>query len=419
MQVIMLKFFLIFWLIIDCWAVTIFSQDKHQVLDKKPRLFIEGSNIDFDYLRSEVSFIDYVRDRRQSDIYLRVTRRETGSNGSEYIMIFTGQGIFNGINDTLLYFTRSTYSKVEERVGFVRTLKRGLISYINRTPFADNIEITYDETVSKDKLESYLNDPWDYWIFNIELEGWMNGESQIKSFSLNTGINSERITIDWKLRFHLGIGYIQDDYTYEDEKFLSISRNRFLEAEIIKSIGDYIGLGIFSDYSSSTYQNIKHEITIYPAIEYNFFPYSESYIRQLTIAYRIGYDWNIYMEPTIFDKMKEAMFKQRMDLDLEFKEQWGEVNFEINYITILKDISRNRLELKGGVSINILEGFGIELNVGYSKIRDQYAIPKSQLSLDELLLKRRELLTQYNYWGSIGFSYTFGSIFNNVVNTRF
>ncbi|MEJ2495438.1 MAG: hypothetical protein P8Y79_14045, partial [Ignavibacteriaceae bacterium] len=232
-------------------------------------------------------------------------------------------------------------------------------------------------------------------------------------------INSERITIDWKLRFHLGIGYIQDDYTYEDEKYLSISRNRFLEAEIIKSIGDYIGLGIFSDYSSSTYQNIKHEITIYPAIEYNFFPYSESYIRQLTFSYRIGYDWNIYMEPTIFDKMKEAMFKQRMDIDLEFKEQWGEVNFEINYITILDDISRNRLELKGGMSINIFEGFGIELNVGYSKIRDQYAIPKSQLSLDELLLKRRELLTQYNYWGSIGFSYTFGSIFNNVVNTRF
>jgi len=40
-------------------------------------------------------------------------------------------------------------------------------------------------------------------------------------------------------------------------------------------------------------------------------------------------------------------------------------------------------------------------------------------SLEEILLRRRELETSYYYYFSIGLSYTFGSIYNNVVNPRF
>jgi len=52
-------------------------------------------------------------------------------------------------------------------------------------------------------------------------------------------------------------------------------------------------------------------------------------------------------------------------------------------------------------------------------IHDQLGLVKGGVSPEEVLLRRRDLETQYYYYTSIGFSYTFGSIYNNVVNPRF
>ena len=38
---------------------------------------------------------------------------------------------------------------------------------------------------------------------------------------------------------------------------------------------------------------------------------------------------------------------------------------------------------------------------------------------EEILLRLRQLATDYSYYTSVGFSYRFGSAFNNVVNPRF
>ncbi|MGH7471956.1 MAG: hypothetical protein ACRENP_28730, partial [Longimicrobiales bacterium] len=64
---------------------------------------------------------------------------------------------------------------------------------------------------------------------------------------------------------------------------------------------------------------------------------------------------------------------------------------------------------------------GLEVGVhgGYSWIRDQIALRKGSSDQVDVLLRRRELLTGYDYQAGIGLSYTFGSIFNNVVNPRF
>ena len=38
---------------------------------------------------------------------------------------------------------------------------------------------------------------------------------------------------------------------------------------------------------------------------------------------------------------------------------------------------------------------------------------------EEILLRQRELGTEFRYWLSFGLSYRFGSIYNNAVNPRF
>jgi hypothetical protein len=44
---------------------------------------------------------------------------------------------------------------------------------------------------------------------------------------------------------------------------------------------------------------------------------------------------------------------------------------------------------------------------------------KGEATLEEILLRRKELATEYEYSISVGLSFTFGSIYSNVVNPRF
>jgi len=46
------------------------------------------------------------------------------------------------------------------------------------------------------------------------------------------------------------------------------------------------------------------------------------------------------------------------------------------------------------------------------------SLPKGDASLEEVLLGKRQLATTYGIYISAGISYSFGSIYNNVVNTR-
>jgi hypothetical protein len=52
-------------------------------------------------------------------------------------------------------------------------------------------------------------------------------------------------------------------------------------------------------------------------------------------------------------------------------------------------------------------------------VHDQLNLGKSSLTAEEVYQQRRELAKNYSYYGSFGFSYSFGSIFNNIVNARF
>jgi len=64
---------------------------------------------------------------------------------------------------------------------------------------------------------------------------------------------------------------------------------------------------------------------------------------------------------------------------------------------------------------------GLEFNIDgfYGVTRDQLNIPRGTVDDQDILIRLRQLQSGYNYFISVGLSYTFGSIFNNVVNPRF
>jgi hypothetical protein len=75
--------------------------------------------------------------------------------------------------------------------------------------------------------------------------------------------------------------------------------------------------------------------------------------------------------------------------------------------------------LIGSVRIRIFKGLSLDINGGVAHINDQLSLNKGDISEAERLLQLRELATKYRVEGGIELTYTFGSIYNNVVNPRF
>lgn len=405
-------------LLVFIMSSSVFGQniDSLKTSGIKPKIFIDGYHSDFDFIRREVNFVDYVRDRLQADIYLLVTHQATGT-GHKYTLTFFGQKSFLNINDTLNYHSTDFDSDEQRRSLFINTLKRGLIRYINKTDLADKIEITYKG--GENENGEVWNDPWDHWVFRLRLSGNFNGEKYQSSYNIYSSARISRITEDWKIRLDMNANFYQDRYVDEEENLVSNASSKYFGSIVIKSINDHFSAGFYGFASASTYANTRILLSVLPGIEYNIFPYSESTYQEFRFNYGLGFYYYKYIDITIFDKLHEMAPKQQLQSEFEIKRPWGEIDLRLTFITQLDNFSRNRIELWGGISFYVFEGFSFDLNGGYSGIRDQINIPQRDLTIDEILLRRRQLETNYYYWSSIGFSYTFGSIYDNIVNTRF
>ena len=67
------------------------------------RLFIECNNTpcDSDFFRTEITFVDHVRERQTADVHLLMTGQSTGSGGREITFSFFGQDRFKGRDHVL------------------------------------------------------------------------------------------------------------------------------------------------------------------------------------------------------------------------------------------------------------------------------------------------------------------------------
>lgn len=71
------------------------------------------------------------------------------------------------------------------------------------------------------------------------------------------------------------------------------------------------------------------------------------------------------------------------------------------------------------LNLQLFEGFSLDIFGNISMIRDQLSLPAEEATEQEILLRQKEIATDYDYFVSLGFRYTFGSIYSNVVNPRF
>ena len=70
---------------------------------EKIKIFIDCSGVSCDenYMRSEITIIDFTRENQSADIHILITATPTGGGAEKYQLIFYGQNIYAGSRDTL------------------------------------------------------------------------------------------------------------------------------------------------------------------------------------------------------------------------------------------------------------------------------------------------------------------------------
>jgi hypothetical protein len=196
-------------------------------------------------------------------------------------------------------------------------------------------------------------------------------------------------------------------------------RNYNAEALWVKSLNAHWSAGVQANASSSITSNLELGTRFGPAIEYDVFPYSESTRRQIIARYSVGVKSLNYDSLTIYDKMKETRPDHRLVLGGEATQPWGGFYGSVTASQFLNEPSKYRIDGYAGMNWRIVRGLNLGFDMGYTKLRDQLNLKRGTASQEEVLLRLRQLATGYYYYGSVNISYTFGSVFSNVVNPRF
>ncbi len=399
------------------------SQQEAQSLDElkkaAPKVFLDGSRLDANYIRTEITFVNYVRDRKEADVHILITQQRTGGGGREYTITFIGLNTYEDLQNVLKYYSNQTETEDEIRKGLVQTLKLGLAPYAARTPIRKILSLGINGKVKPTSVV----DKWNFWVFNFSTRGRLSGEESRKYKSIFGNISINRVTLESRLRLGFSASLDESKFDYETEEGIyhekSYAKSSAVDTLYVKSLGEHWSLGAFMNLSHSTYSNINLGSTIAPAVEYNFFPYSISTRRELRLLYRIGYNYSQYIEETIYDKKTDRLLNEILTITLSLSEPWGNAELSVEGSHYFKKFSYNRLRISSSLSLRILKGLALTIDGRYAAVHDQLALRKEEATLEELLLRRRELATNYNYSLSVGFSYTFGSVYSNVVNPRF
>ena len=376
---------------------------------------------DFDHLRTEITFVNWVRDRADAQVHVLVTRQTTGGGGGEFTFAFIGLEDFAGREDTLQYVSLATAVPDERRNGMAHTLSLGLVGYAAQLPVSADLRVVHGTTQQQRRpvAATAEDDPWNFWVFSASTNVRLGGEATRSSNSIFGSFSANRVTLKDKLRMSVSGNWDERKYTYDDEEFLSSSVMAGINGTYARSLGEHWSIGGFLKIDRSSYRNVNFAINPAFAIEYNLFPYSESTRRQMRFLYRLQHSYARYYEETVYQKMKEHLFGQSLEAVLELKEPWGTMEASLEGSHYFHNFKYNRVEFNVEFNFRILKGLTLNVDARYERIRDQLNLPLGDASLEEILLRRKELATDYNYSLSVGLSFTFGSIYSNVVNPRF
>ncbi|MDT7827633.1 hypothetical protein RQM65_03000 [Pricia sp. S334] len=397
--------------------ISAFAQEDESDEKAPMRLYID-CNCDKNYLRQEIQYVGHVRDQSQANIKLFIYDIANASGGRKYNLEFEGKGDYEDIFGTLSYDTTASMTSDEVRKGLLEKVQSGLLKYVLESGLADQVTYTVNSDGTGEVQEVDFTDPWNNWIFEVYASAELDKESSRREFEYRAGFESDHVTEKWRIRSNFRLYQSNSEYERNDETFTS-ERYQFLgNGSVVRSLSDQWSTGLFAGARHDTFTNLDFRYYFEPAIEFNIFPYREVLRREITFAYKIGYLHNDYIEPTIYGKLEENVFRHSLDMQVRYRQPWGSVYTRLLGSAFLDDFEKNRIQLNSSLSIRVFKGLSVRFSGRFEIIRDQINLPGGDASIEDVLLQQKQIATDFELRFSVGLSYTFGSAFNNVINTR-
>jgi len=412
----MSKSFLALFLVFFVCQVQSFAQEN-STGDLK--IFLDCNSCDNTFIKQNLGNVQFVRDQSLGDVHLFFVTQSNGSGGRQYDVDFIGKNSFELIKYKLSFSTDTNMTRDDVRNRILENIKLGLVRFWIEKGTLDGISVSAPSPVIEEEEKIEVVDPWNYWVFRIGANGWFNGQESSNSSNLNFNVSAKRVTEKNKFSFRVGFNENKSTFTFDGDDIVSINSGKSIRISDVLSINDHWSYGFFGNIGASTFGNYDLYWSFKPAIEYNFFKYEESAKKQLILSYRNGIRYNDYIERSVYAMNAEYLWEHSISLGGSVRQEWGNINGEASFDQFLHDTTLNSLNFYLGANIRLFKGFNFNVGGNYRITRNQINLPAGDVSLEELLLQQQQLESGYNYFFNVGISYSFGSIYNTIVNPRF
>lgn len=386
---------------------------------------------DRNFFVQEMGYVNWVRDRFDADVHLLLTSLAAGNGGSAISVNFHGQKAYAGKEDTLVVTTLPNDADDRVRRDLLRTFQLGLAPFVARTPIGSRLRLGLASgLVTRPINPRAVQDPWNLWIYRVNGNVNLSGEQLTSRTELTSSFVANRVTETWKINLGVSGNYNQRDFKLfvpsttvpggrDTVNEVVLQRTANANALIGRSLNAHWTLGTKVALGFSEPLNQKLALRVSPAIEYNYFPWAEAQSHQLTALYYVGPNYYRYYETTVFDELEETRYNHTLLFSLSQRQTWGNTNLSLEGSHYLHDPERNHVTVSGFMDFRLGRGFSLNLRGSASRVRDQIYIAARPQSERDILTQRQQLQTNFRYSMNVGMSYTFGSIYNSIVNQRF
>jgi hypothetical protein len=407
-----------------------FAAAQSNSQNQRLKVFIDCHiGCDRNFIRTEITIVDFMLDRQAADVHILINDQNTGGGGDQYQLIFFGQNQFRHITDTIQFINNANNTDFEERELLVKYIKLGLVPYLSKTSAVRDIIISMktkegDSTAKRGISDMPAKDPWNYWVFRVGLFGHMNTDAVYKSSSADADISANRVTEAIKTGFEINTGRNKTVYSLEDdngnnEKIIIKNNNYSFQHYLVKSLSNHWSYGYEAAVSRSTFSNNKNRLIFRTGIEYDIFPYKQVNTKFFTLSYIVDVRRNNYFDTTLYDKTKETLWGHGLKGKFSLNQKWGTISIGTEYHNYLHNWKYFNLGVNSEFDIRITGGLSFNFYTSAELTRDQLYLPKEGATEQEILTRRRQLASGYNFFTHFGINYRFGSKLNNFVNPRF
>ena len=374
---------------------------------------------DREFIKRELPFIDFVRDRKDSSVHVIVTRQRT-AGGRLHELIFYSSEKPQASDYQLSSASLNTDTKDQVRRSVLEKLKLGLTPYLLTTNVADSLSVSFDAIEQKNAPQARVEkDPWNGWVFRSEIGGKMEKEDSREEEEHWGNFSSSRVTDDWRLGF--GVGQRKKTRTFElddGSTLVDETVNQYLSSQVIKSLSPKWSVGLAFTSGQSSFNNIDRGNRLAMATEYNLFPYSLSAEKALTFGYYVSINQFRYDQVTIFGLEEETLGNHGAFADFDFEQPWGNLSVGLYSAMMMDDPSLYRVTLDGYLRYRLARGLSVRLWGESALVKDQIYLANANASTSDILLGSSALDTDSKTKFGLSLEYTFGSAFSSIVNTR-